>query len=516
MKYKIYITFALVCILFMYTGCNDNFLDIAPKEAASVDSFFSSETDAIAAINAAYASLQNRSMYSEWYPKAVEGASDDMGLSNTDDLSLANYTWSPTLQPTDDVWQGSYEGIFRANLVLQRVPDIEMDSAKKDRIVGEAHFLRALYYWHLMTLFGEVPLVVEANPNDPTEAELPKSSSPEIIAQMVNDLEMAIELLPRHEDYSSADVGRATEGAARALLGKVYLYSASPIFGGNQQGYELAAEQFSQLINNYNYQLIDYRKLWVEDNNAESFFEVQYVDVGGGIWGVQDDASINEIQIRAALNLPNGHGGNGNLIPTQEAVDEFESYNGSDPENEFDNFDPRLYYSVWKQGDYFDSQEPEYQSSWSPTGYNVKKGLAFPFTDRAEDGTDRNIPLIRYGDVLLMYAEAVNAKSSREPSEAIWAINQVRARANMPTYPSSGSMYSVDAGSSEQEIFEAIVHERRVELLGEYHRYNDLRRWEIAEREMGDMGWQHPKHVFFPLPAEEVENNDQLEQNPNY
>jgi hypothetical protein len=175
-----------------------------------------------------------------------------------------------------------------------------------------------------------------------------------------------------------------------------------------------------------------------------------------------------------------------------------------------------LYYTVWKQGDYFDDIDPTYQSEWSPTGYNLKKGLAFPFTDRAEDGTTRNIPVIRLGDVLLMYAEAVNAKSSREPQEAIDAINRVRSRVNMPTYPDPSLEYNIDANSSEQEIFEAIVHERRVELAGEYTRYNDLRRWELAEEEMGDKGWQHPRHTFFPIPAAELDNNPNLSQNPEY
>ena len=115
-----------------------------------------------------------------------------------------------------------------------------------------------------------------------------------------------------------------------------------------------------------------------------------------------------------------------------------------------------------------------------------------------------------------MYAEALNSKSSRDSQGAIDAINAVRSRVNMPTYPNPNSPYSVDATSSEEEIFEAIVHERRIELGGEYARYNDLRRWEIADEVMGPLGWQHPKHTFFPIPADELDNNDQLEQNPNY
>ena len=513
MKRKIGVAFLLASALF-YVGCENNFLEVDPTESAALDSYFANGDQVLAATNAAYASLQNRQLYSEYYPKTLSGASDDFDMDNTADLELQTYTWNATLGPTDQAWQGLYELIFRSNMVLQEAPDVDMDQALKDRVLGEARFLRALGYWHLMTLFGEVPLVTEANPVDASEAERPKSTVPEIIDLMVSDLQTAADLLP--SSYDASNVGRATDGAAKALLGKVYLYSASPLFGGNEEGYELAAAQFRDVIDNYDYQLVDYQQLWVVDNNAETIFEVQYADTGGGIWGTQDNASINETQLRAALNLPNGHGGNGNLLPTQELVDEFEEYSGPDAEDVFDGRDPRLYYNVWKQGDFFDDIEPTYQSSWTPTGYALKKGLAFPFTDRAEDGTDRNVPVIRYGDVLLMYAEAVNAKGAREPQAALDAINQVRARVNMPAYPNAGSPFSIDASSSEQEIFEAIVHERRVELAGEYQRYNDLKRWGLAEEEMEALGFQTPKHLFFPIPAEELDNNDQLEQNPNY
>lgn len=512
MNYKLFVTLLLAGSL-LYMGCDD--LDVEPTEATATDAFFATEADAVAAINAAYAALQNRPLYSEFYPKTVEGASDDMSMDNTGDLELTNYSWNASLATTDLHWQALYEGIFRCNLVLLEVPEIEMDAGLKDRLLGEARFLRALNYWHLMVLFGEVPLVTEeqANPNDPSEAALPKSPAADIIALMLSDLESAVASLPA--SYDANNTGRATSGAAKALLGKVHLYSASPIFGGNADGYAQAAAQFRDVIDSHGYVLVDYEDIWTVDNNAESIFEVQYADFGGSIWAVQDGAGANETNLRAALNLPNGRGGNGNLLPTQELVDEFEAYGGPDPDGIFGGQDPRLYHSIWRQGDHFDAIEPVYQSAWTPTGYAVKKGL-YPVVDRAEDGTEENVPVLRLADVLLMYAEAVNAKSAREPQEAIDAINRVRARVNMPTYPDGGSPFSVDAGSSEREILEAIVHERRVELAGEYQRYNDLRRWELALEEMGDLGWQHPRHVFFPIPAEELDNNPNLEQNPNY
>lgn len=518
MKYKLYkFIVGFVAIVFVYAGCQDGFLDIEPTESVSVDAFFSNERDAMSAINAAYTSLQDLPMYAESYPKVVEGSSDDMILDNTNDLELSSYTWDATNGRFDNIWQESYEGVFRSNLVLQYVPDIEMDQNLKDRILGEARFLRAIYYWHLVNIFGEVPLVLEANPNNPNEAAIAKSSSEEIIDQMVVDLTEAVSLLPPQSQYSPNDLGRATEGAAKALLGKVYLYSASPVFGGNTEGYELAAEQFESVIHDYGYELIDYSELWITDNNAESIFEVQYADVGGSIWANTDFTGANETQIRPALNLPNGRGGNGNLLPTENMVNEFleEPYTGPDPENIFNGADPRLYYTVWRPGDYFDEEEPTFEENWTPTGFALKKGL-FPVTDRNEDGDERNIPVIRLGDVYLMYAEALNAKTTRDPQGAVDAINRVRARVNMPEYPNPSSPYSVSGTSSEEEIFRAIVHERRIELGGEYARYNDLRRWGVAEEIMGPLGWQSPRHNFFPIPADEMDNNDQLEQNPNY
>lgn len=505
MKYKIYII-ALLSAMLLHIGCQDNFLEIDPKTSTPVDSFFQNEEDAVAAINAAYASLQNRSMYSELYPKTVSGAADDFAMDNTDDLELQSYSWDANLRTIDNAWQSCYEGIFRANQVLQNVPDIDMDQETRDRILGEARFLRALYYWHLMALFGEVPLVTEANASDPTQAELPKSSSDEIISFMTGDLQMAADLLPA--TYDEGNIGRATEGAAKALLGKVHLYSASPLFGGNTEGYAMASDVLADVIDNYNYQLIsDYSDLWVVDHNPEYIFEVMYADFGGNIWGIQDGSGLNENNLRATLNLPNGRGGNGNLLPRQSLFDEFENYSG---ETAIDGKDPRLFYSIWKQGDYFDEEETEYQSSWTPTGYALKKGIA-PIEDRAEDGEFRNIPLIRFGDVLLMYAEAMNAKTPSEPQEAIDALNRVRNRVGMPGYPTAE--YPVD---SQQAIFEAIVHERRVELASEYQRYHDLRRWGLAEEIMGPLGYVEPRHNFFPIPQEEVDNNDQLEQNSNY
>src|SRR5699024_9847973 len=146
----------------------------------------------------------------------------------------------------DGVWQVLYEGIFRSNLVLQKVPNIDMDESQKSRILGEARFLRALYYWHLSTVFGKVPIIKEASTTDISKSMLPKSSVDEIYDFIINDLSLAMEGLPLK--YSAEYVGRATHGAAEALLGKVYLYD---------KNYELAETHLGNVITSGEYELLD-------------------------------------------------------------------------------------------------------------------------------------------------------------------------------------------------------------------------------------------------------------------
>lgn len=493
---KIKITSLILLAGLLYVSCNDSFLDIKPTSSLTTDTFYESAEDAQSAINAAYASLQLNDMYSDDYPKIVDGPSDDVEVNNTGGLEFNTWSFSPSIQFIDDVWQVCYEGIFRSNLVLQHVPEIEMDESLKARYIAEAQFLRALYYWHLTSLYGNVPLVQEANPNDLSNARVGVTPKSDIYDFMISDLQKAVEVLPKRSEYSSENLGRVTRGAAQALLGKVYLYA---------ENYSMAESTLDKVINSGEYSLIeDYSKLWVEDNNAESIFEVQYADIGGGTWSGQDGPGVNESNLRLRLNLPQGRGGFANLLPTQDHVDEYEEYSGPTAIN---GRDPRLFYNVFREGDPFG--DTQYSETWTPLGYTMKKGM-LPYTG-PEDANDRNIPIIRLGDVILMAAEAAN--QNNKPDKAIDYLNRVRNRpsVDMPDYPTTE--YSV---SNKQEIFEAIVHERRVELAFEYQRLHDLRRWGLAEEELGPLGYEAPKHRYFPIPQAEVDINSELEQNPAY
>lgn len=496
MNKKTSISLLITLTVLIYAGCSGDFLNIEPKSSLTANSFYETAADAQSAINSAYASLQTSSMYSENYPKLIQSGTNDVILNNTTDLSLDSWSFAADLGPIDPVWQACYEGIFRSNLVMQEVPDIDMDEALKTRIIGEAYFLRALYYWHLSTVFGEIPVMTEADPQNISKAMVSKSPVSEVYDLMIGDLEQAINRLPTRSEYSDVNIGRATKGAAQALLGKIYLYN---------ENYPMAEAYLDSVVASDEYRLIDnFNNLWVTDNNAESIFEVQYQNVGGSAWASTDAANNNEGNLRAILNYPNGHGGFGNILPTQNIVDEFEDHDGP---SAIDGRDPRLSYSIFRDGDEYDQVEPVFNSDWSPTGFAMKKGM-FPVL-RDVDASSRNIVLIRLADVLLMYAEAANENG--KPAEAIAAINTVRERVGMPPLPTAE--YPVN---NQQEIFEAIVHERRVELAFEYHRLNDLRRWGLAEEILGPDGYQAPKHRYFPIPQQELNANPELEQNSNY
>lgn len=486
MKIKKHIGLMLLTLL-MLVSCKDDFLDIKPPSSLTEDTFFKNLADVEAAITAAYNPLRNSGLYGNDYAKVTEAPSDDIVINNTQGLSLDSWTFATNDAIIDAVWQTCYEGIFRANIVLQVLPDMEIDQSKKNRILGEAHFLRALYYWHLSALFGEVPLIKQADPSDVSKALLAKSPIVEIEEFMIADLKAAFDLLPLQSIYSSADVGRASKGAAEALLGKVYLYA---------KNYPLAEVHLENVMKSGEYQLLPkFADLLVVDNNTESIFEVQYADF------------INQGTSRIANDYPQGQGGYANLLPTGDLVNAYEAYSGSTAVN---NKDPRLFYSIFQEGDPYDDVSPVYKKAWTPTGYAKKKG-SFPIIRNNNYNLGRNFPIIRLADVILMYAEAANENG--KSSEAIQAINKVRSRPGVAMSVLPTNTLPV---SNKDEIFKAIVQERRVELAFEHHRLNDIRRWGLGEQTFGSLGYQGPKHRYFPIPQSEIDNNSKLIQNPNY
>lgn len=468
--------FILCCLALFLGSCEKDFLDKNPPDAIPVDGFYNSAARAEQGVNAIYATLQTTELYSNTMAKLYEPPTGEVVLTNTAGYGFNDFTYSAADAILMDVYGKLYEGVYRANSAIKEIPLIEdMDEALRNRYVGEAKFLRAFYYWHLTTLWGDVPLFT-APFEVPSDALVAKSTREEIYGVMIQDLMDAEAVLP--EVYGSSDLGRATKGAAQALLGKVYLYD---------ENYEQAEIWLGEVIDSELYDLVDDFGNIINinyENNEESIFEIQFAEVGEGDVGT----------LRVAYNNPQVNGGFGNHLPTQAIVDAFETD------------DPRLNESIFINGEVF---APElstaslnldtYQSVWSATGYNLKKGL-FPVMYVNNRGT--NFPAIRYADVLLMYAEAANEMDMRDAARN--AVNEVRDRVAMPLLDATNT-------GTKEAMFDAIVHERQVELAFEYHRFNDLRRWGLAQEVLGPNGYAE-RNRYFPLPQEEIDINENLVQ----
>lgn len=475
MKY-IYKILTLSCLALSLGSCEKDFLDKTPPDAIPVDGFFNSAERAEQGVNAIYATLQTTELYSNTMSKLYTPPTGEVVLTNTGGYGFNDFTYSAADGILMDVYGKLYEGVFRANTVIKEVALMEdIDASLQSRLVGEAKFLRAFYYWHLTTLWGDVPLFTEPF-EVPSDALVAKSTRAAIYEVMIQDLIDAEAVLP--EVYGASDLGRATKGAAQALLGKVYLYD---------ENYEQAEVWLGEVIDSELYDLVENFGDVINinsENNVESVFEIQFAEVGEGDVGT----------LRVSYNNPQVNGGFGNNLPTQTIVDAFE------------DGDPRLNESIFIDGDVF---APElsteslnldtYQSVWSATGYNLKKGL-FPVMYVNNRGT--NFPAIRYADVLLMYAEAANELDMRDVARD--AVNEVRDRVGMTL---------LDAGTTgtKEALFDAIVHERQVELAFEYHRFNDLRRWGLAQTVLGPNGYAE-RNRYYPLPQEEIDTNENLVQ----
>ena len=462
-------------MLLLLAGCKKEFLEKSPPDALTEVGFYNSAERAQLGVNAIYVSLQSAGSINLYRINDVP--SGEVLLSNTVPLEYNNFTYFPALNQIHDTWRGLYEGVYRSNLAIANIPGINMAEALKNQYVGEAKFLRALFYFDLVNIFGAVPLVTQPLPD--TDASLiARTPVADVYKVIIADLLAAEAGLP--VSHSGANLGRVTKGAAQALLGKVYLYN---------KDYANAEKYFLLVINSGKYGLMDnFQEVWHRsfENNKESIFEVQFADIGG--------SGSNG---RNGSYLPAVNGATGSGLATKRAFDAF------------DPTDPRRAMSIFRPGDSFapnvSTALATFSAVWSATGYAVKKGM-WPIMYVNSNGI--NYPIIRYADVLLMYAEAANELNKL--TEARAAVNQVRARpsVNMPALTAANT-------GSKADMFNAINKERQVELMFEFIRFNDLRRWGLALQELGPIGYQ-AKHALFPIPQLELDINPKLTQNQGW
>ena len=478
----------------------ERILDQQPLADPVAETFYTNEAEATLAVNAIYDVL-NGSLYYGNTPVALAMMEDHIykGTNPNDGFGLSQIN-SLDIEPTNpyvfEWYQSLYQGINRANVAIERIqtlpsPGKISDPAKK-RLVAEARFLRGLYYFYLVRLFGDVPLVLQtsADPSAPGVAKSPESA---VYAQVETDFRAAIPDLPAA--YNSANLGRATSGAAKSFLAQVHMWRNEA---------QKAIPLLEEVINSKQYALEPkFIDLFLEPNvnSKEMVFAIQYKDLGSN---AESASWVRSIGVRGQRPVVN-QSGFGFMVGTKELLDNYAAG------------DLRRDLSFWEFG------EP---NPATPAGakYNAKSSSPFHLNTTdvgpqkwwwARQGyfqeTATNLALIRYADVLLLYAEALNEANNGPTKAALDAINAVRARAGVQP---------LAAGLTKKDFFEAVLRERRAEFVFEFQRWWDLARTKTAERFFANavykIGKFNAKHYKWPLPQNALDRNKALVQNPNY
>ncbi|ASK29860.1 RagB/SusD family nutrient uptake outer membrane protein [Chryseobacterium sp. T16E-39] len=468
-------------------SCSNDFIDVSPSENIPESNLeiYNNNDGANQFVTAIYAKFLDWNMSTfAWIgvtsivsDDADKGSSPGDAGSDKDILDALNFT--PSTPSFKELFASNYQGINRANQALKYIPQLnKADSELRKRLIGEAKFLRAFMYFTLVKSFGGVPLVdhvpVSGDEED-KKMTLTRKSKEEIYAFIEQDLKDAITALPDKSSYTGANVGRASVGAAHALLAKVYLY---------QKKWQLAIEQ-TNLVTGYSLtpNFIDIYKVSGE-NNGESIFEIQ------GSGGTSGKAIQQYSQVQGARGTTGW--GWGFATPTQGLYD---AYSTTDTRR-----DATI---IHKDMTLYDGYHvgPNVENKF----YNYK---AYSSNYRDQASTDTNIRYLRYAEILLIKAEAMNELG--QTSAAIPFLNQVRTRASVAN----------TTASSQADVRNAIWKERRLELAFEHDRWFDLVRTGQAQAAMAADGgkvFQIGKHEVFPLPQEFISESGGLSaQNPGY
>ena len=498
MKKIVYFPLNVVLILtLLLSGCD--FLNRSPYDSVDTSQGFQTLADAEAAINAAYQPLQWAKLYNMriWTLDIIAGNSEvgaGGGTDGEETVDLANFIADADNFAALDLWRGPSPGILRCNFVLQKVPTMDIDETIKNRILGEAHFLRAHYYFLLVRLFGGVPLQTEPADSN-SDLLLPRASAEKVYELIVEDLDQAITLLPKRSAYTQEHIGRATKEAAMAELARVYLTHYQ-----DYEHYQLVVDLCEE-IRKMGYQLeADYADLWnpAKQNGVESIFEVQYYGkTNYDFWSNENQASWLST-FTGPRNSGMAAGCYGWNQPTAEFVSQYETG------------DVRKEKTIFYTGcPTFDGMT--YSSAYSTTGYNVRKFLLTKAQSPDYNTSNQNWVVTRYADVLLMKAEALNEMGQTTLAEA--PLYEVRCRAGLTNR-------STIEGLSQVQMREKIIHERRMELAFEGHRWFDMIRYKdnYALNFLHSIGKTAAtsKHLLLPIPTQEREANPKLTQNPGW
>ena len=483
-------------------SCSDNNLeDTKNMGAFDMDGYFKNEDQCHSALIGVYDLMRKYSGGFENMVTFFNAASDDFysgGGSSTDGAGIqgfSNYTINPITMP-GSYFGDYYQGIARANLLIQKIPGASMSDATKKRFTAEAKSLRALYYFELVRMFKNIPLILEPIDAGSDFYNIPQADPAEVYKQIETDLSSSIADLPM--TVSGDDRGRLTQGSARSLLGKIYLYDNKKTE---------AAAQLAQVngtpgqASQYGYKLVsNYNDLWLVDNKftSESILEVMHTNKSNsdwGFWGSGRDEG-NSICIMVGLRSYNKK--------TANAPDLVAGWSFNTVTDDYANFmqgDPRFNATIFNAKQLADNGDISYTAGYLDTGYFLNKYMPKTADKSNLPGSTelnfrQNYIVIRLADTYLMEAEALGGTGAR--AQAL--LDAVRARVGLASVPVN---------------MQAIKNERRRELGGEGHRWFDLVRWGDATSALASRGFKAGKNEILPIPFTQM-TGTALKQNPNY
>ncbi|WP_254412473.1 RagB/SusD family nutrient uptake outer membrane protein [Dyadobacter diqingensis] len=478
----------------MQLSCSESFLEVKPKGLNLEANYYRNQEEAFNGIVAAYDVVGWQGNGYVTTIATMNAASDDHfagggGPSDIMDFQvISNYTLNPTTGPQGELWRKGFSGVFRANSILQKLPNVPMDETLKKRYTAEAKFLRGYFYFELVRLFKNVPLFTV-----PVETsamyDVLQATPEEVYAQIEKDLTESIADLPVTIN-TATEGGRAGQGAAHAILGKVYLY---------QKKFAQAAQELAKVngtpggTNAYGYKLLpNFSDLFKTSNkfNNESIFEISYTNTSAGTWSC---VSCTEGNIMNIITGPRGYNRKSTTAPDYVSGWSFlpvtpDLFNAI-------HFDPRNQATIANLDSLEKAGLVTYEKGYQNTGYFLEKFAGRTSNRWTGAGTpELNFPQNMYdtrlADTYLLEAEAL-VRGSGDLSRAAALLNAVRARVGLKPV---------------EATFENIKKERRLELAGEGHRWMDLVRWGDAPTVLKSKGFVAGKNEILPIPLLEMEN----------
>jgi starch-binding outer membrane protein, SusD/RagB family len=502
---KINYIIILLSGIFIINSCNTKDLELTSPNDLSPETFFKTEAQVEASVNATYANLQTQGLYG----RHVFFAMDNMSQENSGNSQLeANkrqmleFTFDSGSDIIQYYWEACYLGIAKANFVtdnadkINALPSSVLTQEKKNKFIAEARFMRAYYYFLLVNRFGDIPLF---DKNTTDTKGLPRSPKADVFKQIVADFDFASKNLL---DKSVEQNGRATKGAAFAYLGKALLYQKqygeSLVALNNVSGYSLEADFYDNFMEE-------------TEHGKESIFEVEF-DAKLGTGAKWDVGPISGTGSAEATFRGQEYGNLSwfNVYPSNDLLDEYEVgdkriagtfYQVGDKYNK-DNTDTMRVDPEADRGklgyvNNFDSSQGTRRAGW-------KKYQNYYKRIKENEDSGINFKVMRYADVLLMKAECENEKAGGSQATAVGYINEVRARAGVLALATS---------LSKKAVFDALVHERKVELAGEQSRFDDVIRWGNAVTELAGSGFAPNKNELWPIPNRETSSNPNIGAN---